>query len=379
MDRRIAGVPWSVPILAATTRTIVIVVGLLAVIVLGVNRGAPPRAGDAPLSALQNRWDAGFYVGIASGGYRHAGAAQHFDDVAFFPAFPLVLRYTARLFQVPRTPDAWAWVGAVVSCVAFTIACIFLYRVASRHDRADPYFAVLLCALYPFAAFFSASYTESLFLLSCLASYDCLLRGRTMGAACLGFVAGLCRPPGWLLSLVLTDTVFRARRHRHLPSLVAAASPIAGAFTFAAYLTLLTGNPLAWTEAQARWGRHYGGLREIASSFSQRIQEHGFVGLITMWPADVMNAVAACAALASVVPIWRRLGAGQALFVASTIGLPLLFGGLTSLARFSSVLFPLFLWLSGAIRGPWRSFVLVSFASVQIVTAALFYTWRPMF
>jgi hypothetical protein len=57
----------------------------------------------------------------------------------------------------------------------------------------------------------------------------------------------------------------------------------------------------------------------------------------------------------------------------------LLFGGLTSLARFSSVLFPLFLWLSGAIRGPWRSFVLVSFASVQIVTAALFYTWRPMF
>lgn len=380
MDRRIGGVPWSVPVLAATTRVAVIVIGLLAVYYFGVNRGAPPAARDAPLASLQNRWDTGFYVGIASGGYRHAGTPAQFDDVAFFPAFPLLLRYTAVIFHVPRTPNAWAWVGAVISCVAFTIACVFLYRVAALHQGVDPYFAVLLCALYPFAAFFSASYTESLFLLSCVVSYDCLLRRRSIGSAGFGFLAGLCRPPGWLLSLVLIDTVLRTPQHRrNTASLVAAASPIAGAFIFAVYLSVLTGNPLAWIEAQAKWGRHYGGLSEIVQSFSLRIHEHGFLRFIEMWPAEVMNAAAACVALASVVPIWRRLGTGQALFVASTIGLPLLFGGLTSLARFSSVLFPLFLWFSSVIRGQWRPVVLVSFAILQIVTAALFYTWRPVF
>ena len=193
-------VPRSVPAVAGATRVAVIVAGVLAVFYFGLSPGAPPSARDR-WAALQNRWDTGFYVGIASGGYRHAGTPAHFDDVAFFPAFPLVLRVTALVFRVPRTPNAWAWTGALVSCALFILACVFLYRVASQQPRGDPFGAVLFCALYPFALFFSASYTESLFLLCCLASYDSMLRSRPLPAACWGLVAGLTRPPGWLLSI----------------------------------------------------------------------------------------------------------------------------------------------------------------------------------
>ena len=379
MSQPIVGVPRSVPAVAGATRAAVIVAGVLAVFYFGLSPGAPPSARDR-WAALQNRWDTGFYVGIASGGYRHAGTPTHFDDVAFFPAFPLVLRATALVFRVPRTPNAWAWTGALVSCALFILACGFMYRVASQQTRGDPFGAVLFCALYPFALFFSASYTESLFLLCCLASYDYMLRSRPLPAACWGLVAGLTRPPGWLLSIVLVDALIRTAQHRRsvLP-VVAALAPVAGAFLFASYLTWLTGDPFAWTAAQAKWGRHYEGIGEIARSLSQRIGEHGFLRFAAMWPVDLMNAFAALLALGSVVPVWRRQGASQALFVGTTIGLPLLFGGLTSLARFSSVLFPLFLWFSSTIRGTWRIVVLTAFAITQLVAAAMFYTWRPLF
>ena len=379
MARLVVAVPRSVPAVTAATRAAVIVAGALAVFYVGLSPGAPLSARDR-WAALQNRWDTGFYVGIASGGYRHAGTPVHFDDVAFFPAFPLVLRTTAVVFHVPRTPNAWAWTGALVSCALFIVACLFLYRVASLDSRGDPFGAVLFCALYPFALFFSASYTESLFLLSCLASYDYMLRSRPIAAASWGLVAGLTRPPGWLLSIVQIDALIRTGQHRRgLLPIAAAMAPVAGAFLFACYLTWLTGDPFAWTAAQTKWGRHYEGIGEIVRSFSQRIGEHGFLTFAATWPVDLMNGFAALLALGCVVPVWRRQGAGQALFVGTTIGLPLLFGGLTSLARFSSVLFPLFLWFSTTIRGTWRTVVLAGFAIIQLVAAAMFYTWRPLF
>lgn len=377
--RSIARVPWTVPLVASVSRVAIVVAGAAAILLIGLSPGAPPDARDR-WAALQNRWDTGFYVGIASGGYRHSEAPAHFDDVAFFPAFPLLLRGVAVLGMVPRTPNAWAWTGALLSSVLFIFACVFLYRVASQQNRGDPFAAVLFCSWYPFAVFFSASYTESLFLLACVAAYDSMLRARIPAAAMWGLIGGLTRPPGWLLSLVLIDALFRTQQHRRrvLPA-IAALSPVVGAFLFAVYLTMLTGDPFAWTAAQAKWGRHYEGIPAIVHGLAQRLAEHGLIRFIEIWPADLLNASAAVLALGCVIPIWRRQGAGQALFVASTIGLPLLFGGLTSLARFSSVLFPVFIYLSSTIRGPWRTVTLAASACLQIVAAGLFYTWRPFF
>jgi len=54
-------------------------------------------------------------------------------------------------------------------------------------------------------------------------------------------------------------------------------------------------------------------------------------------------------------------------------------GGLLSVGRFSSVLFPAFIWCATVIpvrqRGGW----LASFMAVQAFNATLFYTWRELF
>ena len=123
-----------------------ILVGLASVLIFGLPRGAPTSR-DHDLLSLQSRWDAGWYVGIASGGYR-VGADGHFTNAAFFPSFPAVLRMTATLFRVPRTPEAWAWTGAIVACALFVAAMCYLYLFASERagsapgGRGDPLFAL---------------------------------------------------------------------------------------------------------------------------------------------------------------------------------------------------------------------------------------------
>ena len=83
--------------------------------------------------------------------------------------------------------------------------------------------------------------------------------------------------------------------------------------------------------------------------------------------------------LATVWPVTRRLGLAYGLFMVVNIVPALANGGLLSAGRFSSVLFPAFIWLATAIPPSQRAGWIASFAALQAFGAALFYTWRPLF
>ena len=78
-------------------------------------------------------------------------------------------------------------------------------------------------------------------------------------------------------------------------------------------------------------------------------------------------------------PVARRLGLAYSVFILINILPPLAMGGLLSAGRFSSVLFPSFLWFAGVVPPQQRSGWIATFAAVQALNAALFYTWRPLF
>ena len=50
-----------------------------------------------------------------------------------------------------------------------------------------------------------------------------------------------------------------------------------------------------------------------------------------------------------------------------------------SAGRLTSVLFPVFLWLGETIPDRHRTGWIATFASLQALTATLFYTWRPLY
>ncbi|MBY0497789.1 MAG: hypothetical protein K2Y23_26570 [Cyanobacteria bacterium] len=140
----------------------------------------------------------------------------------------------------------------------------FFALARARVDEDTALTAIALVAAYPFAVFFSAAYTESLFLLCTIAACYHFERDRLMAAGVWGLAAGLTRPPGCLLSIVLALIALRQFNTSPLSRLAqrmaAAAMPGIGMLIYSAYIYSLTGNPLQWAEQHGAWGREYKGL-----------------------------------------------------------------------------------------------------------------------
>jgi Gpi18-like mannosyltransferase len=96
------------------------------------------------------------------------------------------------------------WASMLVAFVAFLAGLYYLVRLGEmlvgREAAAD---AALLLAAYPFAVFYSAPYTEALFLLSAAGACFHFLRREWWAASAWGLLAGLTRPNGFLLAAPL--------------------------------------------------------------------------------------------------------------------------------------------------------------------------------
>ena len=104
-----------------------------------------------------------------------------------------------------------------------------------------------------------------------------------------------------------------------------------------------------------------------------------FSGVDLIEQSDAGRTFGAFFALACVIPVARRLGLAYAVFILINILPPLAAGGMLSLGRFSSVMFPAFIWCAAAIPVRHRSAWLATFMGLQALNATLFYTWRELF
>lgn len=159
----------------------------------------------AVLAAPAARWDAAWYLAIAHFGYRPDLGAFSAGRSAFFPLYPLALRGLSDLGAAPILA------GVLVSTAALAGGLYGLHRLslleAERLKIADPEGcarrAVLLTALAPMALFFSAVYSESLYLALSVGAFLCARRGRWAAASGLAALAAATRSTGVLLVVPL--------------------------------------------------------------------------------------------------------------------------------------------------------------------------------
>jgi mannosyltransferase PIG-V len=387
--------PASVARSALVSRAAVLIAGYFAVVTIGIAGTQPPR--DNALY-LVDRFDAGWYAGIAAEGYYFQGRFDRQQNVAFFPAFPMLMRvvgYPLGAFEssVPRERRIARieWGGVLISFAAFAWAAVYLWRLAREtigDERAPA--AVALLAAYPFSLFYSAPYTESLFLLGVVAAIHHFRRGQVAPAAAWGLLVGLTRPNGCFLSLVLAALVVeRMRTGRHTRpgttppatlarDLLAAAAPGIGMLTYSAYVHHLTGAWFGWARLHEAWGRSYEGLAPLTRAYGW-ITDEGLLHVVEGVPYDTLNSLGLIFAVLLLWPVVRRLGAPYALFILVNALPPLLAGGVLSMGRMSATLFPLFLALA-AVTPPRAVTPLITGLAVgQGFAAALFFTWRPLF
>ena len=364
------------------TRPVILFVGYAAVFMFGYAEGhAPLRHFNNELLNLPVRWDAGWFLQIVTDGYTYSPTdATSQQNIVFFPAYPLLVRVIGRVLG--GNMIGYVWGGMLVSLAAFFGALVYLYALTSDaigEDAARD--SVWLLAAYPFALFFGAVYTESLFLLGTIGAFYHFSRREFGRAAVWGLLVGLTRLNGALLALPLAVLAMQSRQARQfrLETVAAIAAPIAGLAMYALFIWRLTGDPLAFITGQLAWGRRYQGLGALVVHQYSIIAKAGLSGYVGTPGYDVLNALGALFAVAAIYPVARRFGLAYGLFMAVNILPAMANGGLLSTGRFSSVLFPAFMWLAAAIPRHHRVGWIASFAALQAYNAALFYTWRPLF
>src|SRR3954470_6029082 len=368
------------------TRLPVLLAGAIAAWIVGT---IPPPAAEAvwrvsshEVSNLLARWDTFFYYTIATEGYHWDPAIFRHYNVVFFPLYALLMRWGGMALGGHQLIA-----GVLVSLSAFTAAMVVLYRLALLDvGEAYAWRVILLISTFPYALYYSAVYTESLFLFLSVSAFYAMRRGRLGWVAVCGFAAGLTRPNGFWLALPLAclalwppDRVAAGyapgRQVRLLWAVAAAAVPLAGVTIFSGYLYWRFGDAIAWVHGQAAWG--------VPLLLRRGAPDPGKLpGEPTVKPIEVIiwigNIAAFGAAVFAIRPITRRFGLAYGAWVVVNIFPPVAAHLFISLGRFISVLFPFFFWL--AIRIPRDRLVRVAtaFAAGQAVLAIWFFLWRPV-
>lgn len=145
------------------------------------------------LYKLWTHADAAHYRALAEQGYWNYTDGDHLLLV-FFPLYPWLTHLLAQLL-----PN-YDLCGHLLSGLCFVASCYLLARLTTEEFgwRAGA-LALALFSACPYAFFFAAYYTESLFVLLSLAAFYMIRRRRYLAAGIVGALAAMTRMQGLLL------------------------------------------------------------------------------------------------------------------------------------------------------------------------------------
>jgi len=207
---------------------------------------------DAPLLGLFARWDSGFYMDIAKQGY----FKEQFW--AFFPFYPLLLRYVSYPFSTFLHIDqAMAVAGFLLSNMFFVLLVIYFYKL-THHLNGDnniAHLSTLFLCIFPSSVFFSALYAEPLFLFLITASlYYSELKNWALSTG-LAILAGFTRPIGFLAFLPLVYKAIHEPDGNRKSHVILSLLPLLTYPAFMIYSYLETGNLFIHQQVEAKyWG-----------------------------------------------------------------------------------------------------------------------------
>ena len=298
------------------------------------------------------RWDVLHFVNISFQGYKDT------PNVAFFPLWPLLQHY-AGLLLGGQYPDSYYFAGLLLSNLCFYLALVLLYQlIVNDFTPAVARRTLIYLTFAPYGLFFFAGYTESLFLLLCVATFLFLQRGRSLDwwyAGLLGFLASLTRSAGIILAVPVLIIYlqrfwmpsefnlhsWKEKINAFIPILLL---PI-GLLVYVIYLYYTKGNPFILISQEEQWQRHFSlPWNTVALLFNTLLVPSAFstncflLGL-TLFPLAVLGLG------------WKRIPLHYRLFalamIAFVLSIPAYYiNPLTSQPRFLMIIFPIFVILA---------------------------------
>lgn len=331
------------------SRFAIIVVAELAAVIIGQRPGEHSQESKNLLLAVWGRWDAVHYIDIATIGY-------HGTDMAFFPLYPLLIAALGSALGNHLIA------GLIISNAALFFALLFLYKLVEHEfDRGVARRAIFYISIFPTAVFFSAVYTESLFLMLTVASFYYMRERRFWLAGVIGFFAAMTRVEGVLLVVPFVIEWATANwkpSKRAFIDLIPLIFIACGLAVYMGYLWVLNGDPLYFSHIQTHWNRHLAApwtsvltsVHKIATAangqtVANQAIELGFTALM----------------IGVLVGGWRKLKPSYIAYMGLSILVPMSTSSLMSMQRFALVLFPMFAILALWGRRPSVNNAIVAF------------------
>ncbi len=257
------GLPrWEIgyPLIVATVHFLIVqITATLASLYGTKNSPSPPYSTVPPLPSGIWRhvvdplrlWDGLWYRLIAVEGYPEQGTCRGTTR------FGRSTRCRcAALSRIPGLQEDVA--GYLIANVCFFVAMVLLYQLV-RVDFDTPIARRTLwaLALFPTSLFFTAVYTESLFLMLSVAAILCARIRKWWLAGLLGLLAALTRSHG--IFLVIPFAVLWVKQYGFylramIPKGITVAMPLLGPLIFGAYLERTQGNWRNFIEVQGACG-----------------------------------------------------------------------------------------------------------------------------
>ena len=302
-----------------------------------------------------HNWDAGWYNQIIQEGYTA-------KRLAFFPLYPLIIRFVAFLTGLMSAPHI---AGAVFSTCLFLIFCALIAYLPGKRsfEQKDFLFPTtsmgwFLFLYQPGSFIFHSHHTESLFLMLSFLSFYFVYTRRYFLGSVFGGLCSITRIQGVFVVATAALNAFSHKTSLSNRCVKFAGISIVGALFFAAFLVYqyqVTGDFLSFVHSQTDWNHPTSSLEIFFKTFVLANPWQGrSIGAIAHYVFFLITLLS--------LPFLLRSNWQLAVYVAlsDVVMLPLE-GEFVNNFRFATVLFPLwFWWGEKAQRLPkWAKVVLI--------------------
>lgn len=311
-----------------------------------------------PLDFLEihARQDSAWYFSIAYEGYKFSKDEQ--SNVNFFPLYPTLMKYGYELLK-PVTPNLvlyhrYLLSGTFISIISIFLAIIFLYKLFRLDtDNKTAFLAIFFILIFPTSYFFTAIYTESLFLLLAVYTFYFARKNKFVLAGLAGYFAALTRPVGIFLMIpIIIELIFARkklnRKELTLNSVSLLLTPL-GLASFMYYLNQKFGDPLLFIEAAKSWGRSLtlSITFPIDMIFSLIKHIEGELNFTHASSANIFLEILFFSfGLVLSILVLKRVRLSYGVWCLVSVLFPITSGVLVSQGRYTLVLFPIFLTLA---------------------------------
>lgn len=315
-------------------------------------------------------WDGAWYENIALRGYSIDGLTEgKYTNVVFFPLYPMLAR---AVYAVLNHGYLSLQVVSGLGTLLGVGYCYWLARLEADKATAQRMVWYIVCA--PAAVFFSAAYTEGLFLLLAAACFVHARRGDWLLAGIAAGLASACRLNGAFLGgVILLEALYGPARviphggfgdaFRHLGQTLRSAwrvvvalllAPL-GFVAYASYLQVVFGDFLLFSRAQDAYERS-GNITRVFDVFvitAEDLKTGPRFLAGQMDPNYFMPLVVTLVALPFVVAVAVRMRPAYGFFTVMSYVLPLASTTVLSMNRYIMTIVPVFLLLAMLGKRDW--------------------------